>query len=730
MLSLASEILKKTFGYSEFRLLQSDVIESVLKKNDSLVIMPTGGGKSLCYQIPALVFTGITIVVSPLISLMKDQVEQLNQLGIAANYLNSSLSPSQYETNFSDIRSGKIKLVYLAPETLLQDRILHLLLQDLSIDCITIDEAHCISEWGHDFRPEYRQIATIRKKFSNAVCVALTATATPEVRQDIIRSLELSESKVFIDSFNRPNLYLHIEPKVNANQQTIEFVNKKKGQSGIIYCFSRAQVDELTLLLQNKGIKALPYHAGLSDKERNFNQDAFIKDDIDVIVATIAFGMGINKPDVRYVIHYDLPKNIESYYQQIGRAGRDGLPSDCYLLYSYGDSRKVEYFIQQKEGLEKEIAEKQLKQILSYAESYQCRRFDLLHYFGESYSKIPCNNCDNCLTKLDESHDLTIPAQKYLSCVARTNQLYGNTYLSDILLGSKAQKIISNGHDQLSTYGIGKEYTKKQWKQLAELLIRKQILLKDSEFGSLKLTTNAQPILKGKEKFWGYIEEELKDSSHKKKNEIQKSYMNYDEQLFQELKNLRKKIATGKGIPPYVIFHDTSLIEMSKVFPTSKTALLSITGIGLVKAETYGEAFVSLINDYINRTGKSSILKQKPTKSIQSKLKPKNVEVSELFNSGKTIHEISELLENSEDTVIKHLSKYSENGDYLNKEYIRREMDITDNELELIAAVLKSTPNLLLKPVFNHFDEKYPYKLLHLMRLYLTNQTNLNSQYI
>jgi len=386
MLQKAISLLKQTFGFNSFRPLQEKVISAVLDKKDSLVIMPTGGGKSLCYQIPAQVFDGVTLVVSPLISLMKDQVEQLQQFGIPANFLNSSLSPSQYDANISDIRSGKTKLVYLAPETLLQDRIANLLLDGLQIDCITIDEAHCISEWGHDFRPEYRQIAQFRKRFPKAVCVALTATATPAVRQDIINSLELSDSQVFIDSFDRPNLKLNIIPKSQGAQQVVDYIRQNKGKAGIIYCFSRAQVDELTNIINAAGFRALPYHAGLSDKDRNSNQDAFIKDDAEIIVATIAFGMGINKPDVRYVIHFDLPKNIESYYQQIGRAGRDGLPSECVLLYNYGDTKKIEFFIQQKEGQEKELAEFHLKQLLIFIDSYECRRIPLLNYFGETYS--------------------------------------------------------------------------------------------------------------------------------------------------------------------------------------------------------------------------------------------------------------------------------------------------------------------------------------------------------
>jgi ATP-dependent DNA helicase RecQ len=382
MIQQAKSILQETFGYNEFRSLQEQVIKKVLDKKDTLVIMPTGGGKSLCYQIPSMIFEGITVVISPLISLMKDQVEQLDEFGVPAVFLNSTLTDEQYRQNVARLRSGDVHLLYVAPETLMMESTRRLL-SDLNVACFTIDEAHCISEWGHDFRPEYRQLATVRKDFPNAVCLALTATATPRVRDDIQQILEMKDSEVFVASFDRKNLLLKVADKENPLDQILDFLYTRPNQSGIIYCFSRRQVDELYSDLKLEGHSVLPYHAGLSEVQRTRNQEAFIKDNAQIIVATIAFGMGINKPDVRFVIHHDMPQNIEAYYQQIGRAGRDGLQADCLLLYSYSDKQKIQYFINQKEGTEKEVAEKHLTSLINFMEYDGCRRKPLMEYFGE-----------------------------------------------------------------------------------------------------------------------------------------------------------------------------------------------------------------------------------------------------------------------------------------------------------------------------------------------------------
>jgi ATP-dependent DNA helicase RecQ len=428
-------ILKDIFGYDTFRPLQQEVIENVMNRRDTLAVMPTGGGKSLCYQIPALLFDGLTVVVSPLISLMKDQVEQLRAYGVRALFLNSSLGPQEYLENMGYIRRGEVKLLYLAPETLLTPRILSLL-DSVNVDLLTIDEAHCISEWGHDFRPEYRQIVEVRKRFPGAVCLALTATATSRVRQDIRTTLKFATTNEFIASFNRENLYIEVLRKRDPIAQTIQMLERYRDQSGIIYCFSRKQVDELAYYLASKGYSVRPYHAGLEDAERRRNQEAFIRDDAQIIVATIAFGMGINKPNVRFVIHYDLPKSVEGYYQEIGRAGRDGLSAHCLLLYSYSDVAKLNYFIDQKTGTEKRVAIQHLDAIVRYAEDETgCRRRPLLNYFGESVSAETCSNCDNCTSAPTPLTDITIYAQKFLSCVKRADEKFGAGHIADILLG-------------------------------------------------------------------------------------------------------------------------------------------------------------------------------------------------------------------------------------------------------------------------------------------------------
>ncbi len=498
-----SQILRSVFGYDTFRPLQKEVIEHLLAHRDTLAIMPTGGGKSLCYQIPALMFEGLTVVVSPLIALMKDQVEQLEALGVPALFLNSSLSFEDYQANLERVRSGEIKLLYVAPETLLTPRIFSLL-DNLPLDCLTIDEAHCISEWGHDFRPEYRQLVGVRKRYPKAVCLALTATATPRVRQDIKATLGFQDDNEFIASFNRPNLFIEVIPKSDPGAQALEFLQRFPDQSGIIYCFSRRQVDELTDFLASRGYSALPYHAGLEDAVRKHNQEQFIRDDVQIIVATIAFGMGINKPNVRFILHYDLPKSIEGYYQEIGRAGRDGLPAHCLLLYSYGDVAKLRYFIDQKEEIEQEVAEQHLRALIQYAESSACRRVPLLAYFGETFTTQNCEMCDNCRVGARIQVDITIPAQKFLSCVKRTGERFGAGHIIHVLVGSENDKVLSYGHQNLTTYGIGKDLTVKQWQSIAHQLVQKGLLAQSSgKYPTLQLTQSAYEALKNRSPILG-----------------------------------------------------------------------------------------------------------------------------------------------------------------------------------------------------------------------------------
>ena len=590
-------LLKSVFGYDQFRLEQENVIRNVMAGKDTLAIMPTGGGKSLCYQIPALLFDGITVVVSPLISLMNDQIDQLQALGVAAVMLNSALDSDTYRANMSAIARGNARLVYMAPETLLKPNMLDFL-HSGKVDCITIDEAHCISEWGHEFRPEYRQFADVRRQFPKAVCIALTATATPRVRDDIRAILEFDAHNEFISSFDRPNLFLEIVPRQKGLNQVLDTVERFPDGAGIIYCTSRRQVDKLTRDLQRRGKKALAYHAGLADDERARNQEAFRMDEIQIIVATIAFGMGINKPDVRYIIHYELPKNIESYYQQIGRAGRDGLDAHCSLLFSYGDISKVKYFIEQMGESEQRLARTHLNTLVRFCEGSDCRRGPLLDYFGEQVSADNCGNCDNCRDADVPLVDLTEDARKFLSCMIRTGERFGAAHIADVLRGSKAQKVLDLNHELLSTHGIGADKPKQEWLFLSNLLLQKKIISQD-EYGGLFLTEDARPVLMGDARLEGRMSQIVRSrgakSAKKKKSATHKSLENPE--MFDKLRQLRMELARKKRVPAYVVFTDKTLIAMANELPRSKAALLALPGVGEAKLAKFGDAFLALLKD-------------------------------------------------------------------------------------------------------------------------------------
>ena len=495
-------ILKSVFGYKEFKPLQKQVIQNVLRGCDTLAVMPTGGGKSLCYQIPALIFKGLTVVVSPLIALMQDQVSQLNAAGVSAAFLNSSLDWESYKAVQNQIKSGLVKLLYVSPEGLNTQRMTDLLhSEEVDVCCITIDEAHCISEWGHDFRPDYLEIASLRKQFPHAVCLALTATATPTVQQDIVRLLNLENPQVLVSSFNRENLFLEVRRRTNAEEQITEFLAEHKDESGIIYCFSRKQVDKVFLFLSKKHFSVTEYHAGLSDEERSKNQEDFIRGKKDIMVATVAFGMGINKPDVRFVLHATLPKSVEQYYQEIGRAGRDGQKAHALLLYSPQDKMKIRYFFDELADSRK--AESLLQKMVQFAEGRKCRRKALLEYFGEMEfeDQDPSCCCDICAFGGEKISlaDVTVPAQKLMSCILRTRERYGITYLTDILLGSKSERIIENGHNRLSTWGIGKELSKSSWIELCNKLVEEGYLFKSDDYGVLYVTATGRDALNSRE---------------------------------------------------------------------------------------------------------------------------------------------------------------------------------------------------------------------------------------
>ncbi len=724
MIKKAEEILKKIFGYNSFRPLQKEVIENILLLKDTLVIMPTGGGKSLTYQIPGLIFEGLTIVVSPLISLMKDQVEQLKELGVNSLFLNSSLSQLDYQYNIEQIKNGKVKLLYVAPETLLLEKTIGLL-EKINISCITIDEAHCISEWGHDFRPVYREIATLKPKFPKAVFVALTATATPQVQDDIANNLKLKSSNRFIASFNRDNLFLQVVEKTFPLKQTLNFLEKHKNQSGIIYCFSRNQVDEIYEELDERGFSVKPYHAGLPDKTRMRNQEKFIKDDISIIVATVAFGMGINKPNVRFVIHYDLPKNIESYYQEIGRAGRDGLNADCLLLFGYGDIRKINYFIDQKEGREKLVAKQHLDKLVRYAESYSCRRIPLLTYFGEEYHQENCGTCDNCTRGKSDLIDITIEAQKFMSCVKRTGEIFGAMHIVDVLLGSKNQKVLDKRHDKLSTYGIGKEHHRDVWLSIANQLIVRSYLSKDLDYGSLKITEAGYDVLKGSEKVSGKLE--VKTKFEKKSI----TTINYDKKLFGILRTARKNIADKSGLPPYAIFPDKTLIEMAAYYPQTEKDMLNTHGVGEAKFQKYGAKFILFISNYckkfnIQSAPTVSYSKTKKTKKTASGNKKLRHEIiGEEIISGKSANEIMAEYKIKFDTLLEHLLKYSYTVAPVKTKGLDNYLKCSKEEKIKVLKLWEEYGIEMLRPIFDAMDEKVNYTDLKILRLkYLYQKGN------
>ncbi len=718
----AQRILKNVFGFDQFRSTQQSIIESVLQHRNTLAIMPTGGGKSLCYQIPAIVFDGLSIVISPLISLMQDQVRQLEELDVPAIVLNSSLSTDEYKANLDSLKSGSVKLLFLAPETALQFNILNLL-QSIDVACIAIDEAHCISEWGHEFRPEYRQLDQLISRFPNAVAIALTATATPRVREDIKRQLNIAEDNEFIASFDRPNLYLEVAPKESAYAQTKTFIDKHPKQSGIIYCLSRSGVDDLSTKLKQDGYSVLPYHAGLNSQKRALNQEKFVRDDADIIVATIAFGMGINKPDVRFVVHYDLPKNIESYYQQIGRAGRDGLDANCLLLFGYGDTGKIRFFIDQMNNEhEKLLATMHLNQMLALAETEDCRRVPLLQYFGEPDVNETCLKCDNCLSDDQQKSDLTVPAQKFLSCVHRTGQRFGASHIIDVLRGSNAEKVLQNQHNLLSTYDIGNELSKKQWMTLSRQLIQKKLLRQEEQFGGLKLTELAVEVLKGRAPFYAMLQQPAPE----KRSVVSKSDVIGNADLVALLKTERKRIADQANVPPYAIFADRSLQEMAYYLPHSEQSLLQIHGVGSAKLTKYASIFLLIIADFCEQHDLQEIQNEQTASSQAKKdtaksgsLGSKTKEVVERFENGESVADLSSSLKVKDNTIYNHLYKYAQLGNKLNKaERLIDEAGLSENQATEGLVAFEAHGSERLKPVYEALNEVLTYEQLHLLRVF------------
>jgi len=591
--------LKTVFGYDQFRGNQEPIIRSILEGQDTFVIMPTGAGKSLCYQLPAVMQEGTAIVISPLIALMKNQVDQMNALGINAQFLNSTLSKSEANKVRRQTLEGAVKLLYVAPESLTKEDNVALL-QKSQISFVAVDEAHCISEWGHDFRPEYRRIKTILEQLGSPPIIALTATATPKVRSDIQKNLRMEGAQVFMSSFHRKNLFYEVQPKFDGKKQLIRFVQRYNGKSGIVYCLSRKKVEEMAELLQVNGIRALPYHAGMDGGMRMRNQDAFLSEDADVIVATIAFGMGIDKPDVRFVVHYDAPKSIEGYYQETGRAGRDGLDSHCLMLYSEKDIQKLEKFSKDKLVTERENARLLLQEVSMYALSSVDRHRQLLHYFGE-YLDQDYGFCDNS-KKQREKFEVMGYLQDILKTVAWSGERFNMEHLVNILSGIKSEYVLSYQHDQLETFGKGKGETFSFWNSVIRQALIYNFLAKDVEnVMVLKLTDKGRRFLESpfsvtftKDHDYANMKVEEEDST----GSVSHSQAS-DEALFEMLKSLRKKVAKQKGVPPYVVFQDPSLEEMATVYPCNTEELAKINGVGLGKARKFGRAFVEMIKNYV-----------------------------------------------------------------------------------------------------------------------------------
>jgi ATP-dependent DNA helicase RecQ len=595
-MSQALEILQHTFGYENFRGDQAAIIDEVIAGRDALVLMPTGGGKSLCYQIPALIRPGVGIIVSPLIALMKDQVNALLQLDIRAAYLNSTLPYDEVETIEAGLLAGEYDLVYFAPERLLQDRTLQLL-ERLEIALFAIDEAHCVSQWGHDFRVDYLQLNILHERFPDIPRIALTATADDRTRKEIITRLQLEQGKQFIDSFDRPNIHYRITRKDNPRSQLFKFLQSEhKGDAGIVYCLSRKKTEQTADWLTNQGLTALPYHAGLPGNTRNAHQERFLNEEAVIIVATIAFGMGIDKPDVRFVAHLDLPKSIEAYYQETGRAGRDGLPATAWMAYGLEDVVKLRLMAESSLAAEshKTLERHKLDAMLGFCEISSCRRHAMLKYFAED-SPEHCGNCDTCLQPV-ETWDATNAAQRALSCVYRTKQMFGVVHLIDVLLGKDNIKIQNFGHQQLSTYGIGKDLGKDAWRSVFRQLIAKGYLTVDpAGHGSLQLTESSKPVLKG-EAHVTFRKEIAKSkvSTISPRNTI---IADEDQDLWQALKACRTDLAKAQGVPPYIIFNDATLKEFIDHRPNTPEQLLGLKGVGESKLEKYGEQFLQVLRE-------------------------------------------------------------------------------------------------------------------------------------
>ena len=713
--------LKEIFGYSQFRGEQEAIIHSILSGRNTFVIMPTGAGKSLCYQLPAIVSEGMAIVISPLIALMKNQVDQLNAFGINAQFLNSTLNKAEITRVKRDALDGSLKLLYIAPESLTKEENLDFLKQT-NISFVAIDEAHCISEWGHDFRPEYRRIRGIVENIGNLPIIALTATATPKVQQDIRKNLQMDEAEVFKSSFNRKNLYYEIRPKNDTKKQLIRYIHNNKGKSGIIYCLSRKTVEEIAEFLCLNEIKALPYHAGLDGSTRIANQDAFLNEEVDVIVATIAFGMGIDKPDVRFVIHYDVPKSLEGYYQETGRAGRDGLEGNCILFYSYNDILKLDKFNKDKPVTERDNAKHLLNEMVSYVTLGACRRRQLLSYFGE-YMEKDCGFCDNCLKPTTRSK-IQQEVIWILNAVRKTNERFDAEHVADILTATENQYVRSYGHDQFEEYGKGAELNPSTdyWVSLTKQLVIFGYLDKDVDnYGVLKLSARGAEYLADPYPVTVSQDHNYEEEGEKQDNDERDAASNssgghaYDEVLLGMLKSLRKRVAKEKNLPPYVIFQDPSLEEMATTYPTAQQEMAQINGVGMGKVVKFGKPFIDLIARYVEEneieTARDVVIKSAVNKS---KVK---IYIIQQIDRKVDLEEIADAKDMAMGDLIEEIEHICYSGTKLNLDYYINQIMDRDKQQDIYDYFLSSETDNIAVALKEFDDDDVTEEELRLMRI-------------
>ena len=708
--------LKEYFGFDSFKGNQEEIIKNVLAGNNTFVLMPTGGGKSLCYQLPALLLDGTAIVISPLIALMKNQVDAMRSFSATdgvAHFMNSSLSKNEILSVKEDVLNGKTKLLYVAPESLTKESNIEFL-RKVKISFFAVDEAHCISEWGHDFRTEYRKIRPIVDQIGKAPIIALTATATPKVQHDIQKNLDMLDAKVFKSSFNRPNLYYEVRPKVDPTKDIIKFIKNNEGKSGIIYCLSRKKVEELTEILCVNGIKAAAYHAGMDAATRSANQDKFLLEEVNVIVATIAFGMGIDKPDGRFVIHYDIPKSLEGYYQETGRAGRDGGEGYCLTFYSYKDIQKLEKFMQGKPIAEQEIGKQLLMETVSYAETSLCRRKVLLHYFGENYDEDNCGNCDNCLfpKKEFEGKEYLLDA---LNAVLETKEKFKVEHLVKILMGESDSLIKSYKHDELESFGVGSEKTPQFWNMVFRRALISNYIEKDIEqYGVIKLTPAGQEFLKHPKSFMLTEDHNFEESEEKLQEKGGVSAL--DNTLFAILKDLRKKIAKTNNLPPYVIFQDPSLEDMCINYPITLEELANIQGVGTGKAQKYGKEFVDVIKQYVedNEIERAQDL---VVKTVANKSKFK-VYIIQNIDRQIDLEDIASAEGLTFEELIKEMEAIVFSGTKLNIDYYLNQILDEDQQQEIMDYFMEAKSDNIAD-AYDEFEGDYSEEDLRLMRLKL-----------